>query len=1381
MSRQLSIPSIYMRNNFKNKRPVLRGVSAKFELRDEPANADSGIHKKSVTLFDGEYGGDNARFWCQWEPALREVFQRKPCTTGPARFGVTSSCLTGKALNDFQRARATVATETLASFEVVLSKVKKEYFHSDTPRKDQLDYIETLRKPGGATFSEFVSEIDQMIADLKYFPEDLGADGEPLPVDEQPTLDENSYRRLMLKAVPATWLNKLTNNGTDPNKYTPAELFQRFKRMEVQEQAQQHFSRQQGTRSKTPDTKRNKTNNRDGKWCSECNSATHNTSDCRRKANKEDDNKNPRDRERNRSTASFIHHELIPKQYWRKCRESPFETKGGDFRVKYVAAVEIILPELSTTRSVQWTFYIDPSDKPRFGLLLGSDFLEQNQINISYSRQSIEWDGAIARMQAEPSTSVANALHVIRAGDDDDPNSSPQVKATARRATKILDAKYEKANLDEVVANITTLNPQQKKALLKLLRKFEFLFDGTLGDFDCEPADVTLKPGHDQPYHARTAFSVPHIHRKTLYKEIKRLVALGVLKRNDDSPHAYPTFIIPKANGTVRFVTDFRKLNAKLQRRNFPPPTIADILHNLEGFQYATALDLNMGYYTIRLTPFAQDLCTILTPWGKYSYQRLPMGISVASDIFQLKIMSLMSGLEDFVRTYLDDLLIIGRGSFEDHLSQIEQVLQRLQAAGLKVNAPKSTFFATQIEYLGFWLTRDGITPVRKKIDAILNMDRPKSQKDVRRFIGMINFYRDMWRHRSTILAPLTELTKKSEKAKFLWEPRHEHAFKAIKDLLSRDVALAYPDFKEKFTIYTDASKTQLGAVIMQKGKPIAFYSRKLTPAQQKYTTTERELLSIVETLREYRSILLGYEIDVWTDHKNLTFETHPSSSDRIHRWLLYIEEFGPTLHYIKGEANVVADALSRLPLKPTPEVEGREGSARNINTHGASTNLIESPAVHAIQTRQHRKYTERAQHFFAKRQRQQSQNATTTDTPNLRKRKREETIQAHTSIPISYETIAQHQWNDTNLLEQLETHNDIHIEKIQNFSIMKRDGKILVPTTLRKPIIQWYHQNLCHPGLDRTELTIRRNFHWNNIRADVRKTLADCHECKMFKKKTKKYGHLPAKEAEFKPWKRLCVDIIGPYTVRDANHREHELLALTMIDPATSWFEVVQISDKSSETVALAVDRQWFCRYPRPHYITYDQGGEFTGNEFQELLTSYGVKGKPASARNPQSNSVVERVHLTLHNMLRTFNFQQQDMDPKDPWSGFLAATAYAIRSTFHTSNLATPAELIFGRDILFDRPFHPDFEKIRRHKQSIINTNNKRENAKRIKYTYHPGDRVLYKRRDTYKHAQPYDGPYEVLKVYPNGTVQIAKGDRKIKDRINIRLLHPYTPRNR
>jgi RNase H-like domain found in reverse transcriptase len=172
-----------------------------------------------------------------------------------------------------------------------------------------------------------------------------------------------------------------------------------------------------------------------------------------------------------------------------------------------------------------------------------------------------------------------------------------------------------------------------------------------------------------------------------------------------------------------------------------------------------------------------------------------------------------------------------------------------------------------------------------------MKIAEPKNRKELRSFIGIVNSYRDMWIRRSHVLAPLASLT--SKKTKCEWGPQQSAAFATAKKIIAREVLLAYPDFSKKFVIHTDASHYQLGAVISQDGKPIAFYSRKLNPAQTWYTTKEQELLSIVETLKEYRNILLGHEIELFTDHQNLVYKHF--NTERVMRWRLLIEELAPS------------------------------------------------------------------------------------------------------------------------------------------------------------------------------------------------------------------------------------------------------------------------------------------------------------------------------------------------------------------------------------------------------------------------------------------------------------------------------------------------------
>ncbi len=314
-------------------------------------------------------------------------------------------------------------------------------------------------------------------------------------------------------------------------------------------------------------------------------------------------------------------------------------------------------------------------------------------------------------------------------------------------------------------------------------------------------------------------------------------------------------------------ISDFRELSKHIVRKPYPIPKISTILQELlEGFTYATALDLNMGYYTIRLDPTVYEMCTIIFPWGKYSYKRLPMGFGGSADIFQAQIMDLMASYE-FVREYMDGLLIITRGILDEHLKKMETVLTRLHDAGLKVNATKSSFCAHEIEYLGYILTREGIKPQPKKVQAILALSPPNNLKELRHFLGMVQYYRELWVRHSEMLAPLTDLVGECEetntirmnttkKRPWQWDPIHQQAFDNVKDAITKETVLAYPNFSKPFEVYTDTSSTQLGAVITQDNRPIAFFSRKLSKTKQKYGVMDIELLAIVETLKEFKGML---------------------------------------------------------------------------------------------------------------------------------------------------------------------------------------------------------------------------------------------------------------------------------------------------------------------------------------------------------------------------------------------------------------------------------------------------------------------------------------------------------------------------------------------
>ena len=731
-------------------------------------------------------------------------------------------------------------------------------------------------------------------------------------------------------------------------------------------------------------------------------------------------------------------------------------------------------------------------------------------------------------------------------------------------------------------------------------------------------------------------------------------------------------------------------------------------------------MDLRKGYYHIPLNKATQKLCTTILPWGKYSYERLPMGIATSPDIFQ-KAMNDIFGDLDYVLVYLDDILILSndQDSFQDHLNKVHHVFSRLHRMGMKVNLTKTEFFKPELEYLGYLLTPHGIKPLPKKVEAITRILPPKNRRQLRRFLGMINYYRDMWQKRSHTLSPLSRLVSKTVKWK--WTDVEQQAFENAKRMIQKETMLAYPKFGETFHIFADASDTQLGGVIMQNNRPLAFYTRKLNQAQQKYTTGEKELLSLVETLKSFENILMGQALVVHTDHLNLLYKKLASA--RLVRWRMLLEEYGPTVQHIQGEKNIVADALSRLDLSQKQHDEIQD---TKITTQLSYVNQTDINEV------------------------------------------------LEEVFPMSPKEIKSHQRKDARLMKSLEEHKEYQLKKVEGQRLVTYKSKIYIPDSLKNRVMDWYHTYLVHPGSTRMLNSIQTLMHWHGMRKDVDKFVTTCDVCQRCKKQKKKYGHLPPKQAETTPWKRVNVDLIGPYSIKTKT-KKYSLSCMTMIDPVTSWFEIGRINTPSSEECQRVFDSMWLARYPRPQEIGFDNGSEFK-SVFEELIQNMNIKKKPTTDYNPQGNSVLERIHQVLGNQLRTFELEERELTKdEETFEPFLTACAYAIRCTYHTTLKATPGQLVFGRDMILPIKFKADWALIEQQKQLSINNSNQRENKSRIQHVYKVGDKVLLQKPGLLrKMTIPYSGPYEVQRVFTNGTMSIING--AVIQRVNIRRVIPY-----
>ena len=320
--------------------------------------------------------------------------------------------------------------------------------------------------------------------------------------------------------------------------------------------------------------------------------------------------------------------------------------------------------------------------------------LQHIKLDVLYSSNVFEWDHIRVDMVPRGHWSQKNIDLLWKSYKDnsetdkveDKVNNTVKCYSNKFNQNQILDANYSVANFIEIAENQAHLSPEERNRLLEVLQKHKAAFQGTRGKWKGPPMSFEMVDGA-KPFHAKP-FRIPQSLYDTLKKEINRLVDEGVLSPVKSSEWACPTFGIPKKDKTIRVVLDFRGINKLIKRKPYPVLLIQDIMPVIGKFQYATAIDLVMGHYSMGLALDAKEKCVICLPWGLYRYQVLPMGLIVSSDVFQEAMGNLMLDLEN-VYCYLDDIIVIGNSSFEDHMTQVDEVLGRLREKRMQVHLGK--------------------------------------------------------------------------------------------------------------------------------------------------------------------------------------------------------------------------------------------------------------------------------------------------------------------------------------------------------------------------------------------------------------------------------------------------------------------------------------------------------------------------------------------------------------------------------------------------------------------------------------------------------------------------------------------------------------------
>ncbi|QRW15573.1 Retrotransposable element Tf2 protein [Rhizoctonia solani] len=737
--------------------------------------------------------------------------------------------------------------------------------------------------------------------------------------------------------------------------------------------------------------------------------------------------------------------------------------------------------------------------------------------------------------------------------------------------------------------------------------------------------DAKLSPG--------PIYGMTNAESKALKQHIDEELATGKIRPSTSSAGA-PVMFVKKADGSLRLVVDYRKLNNVTHKNVYPLPRQDDLMAKLRNAKLFTKLDLRWGYNNVRIKEGDEWKTAFRTKYGLFEYLVMPFGLTNAPAAFQHFMNDLFRDLIDVtVVIYLDDILIFSEKP-EEHPSHVREVLSRLLKNQLFCKLSKCHFHVTTVDYLGIVISPAGFSMDQKKIEAVTTWPTPKTVKQVQAFLGFVNYLRRFIPNFSSVARPLHNLTKKE--TPWSWGNLEETAFQELKSLVTRSPVLIHSNPNLPYYLETDASGVAMGAILSQRGEdnrlhPVAYMSKSFSGAEANYDTHDKELLAIIKALEEWRIFLEATEkpIQVFTDHRNLEYWMQARTFNRRHaRWQIFLSDYNFKIHYRPGKQSGKPDALSRrsdyVDQPPKPEV--MLPSEVFANTSEAELEIVT-------------KIREKLK-----------------DDPSLEPIIQFLTEDVDNAPPSIRKAYRDYDWEE---------------------DLLWYRGKLVVPDwePLKERLLREFHDSPLagHPGQQQTLELLSRNYWWPGMKSSTKEWVECCPTCQANRRAHGPVIALKPLEVPPYPFHTISYDFITGFPKSNGHNA-----ILVVIDSFSKFGHFIPTTKKvtSKGLAELFISHVWKL-HGLPVRTISDRGTTFTGKFLRALYQRLGVKPSFSSAYHPESDGQTERVNQFIEFYLRSY----VAADHSD-WASWLPLAEYAYNNARHSATGRTPFELVFGRN---------------------------------------------------------------------------------------------------